>query len=298
MIRVASKMLRELFRKGSGSDILQKATSKNPKVLDVLLEIIKPVDNQDFIELNGCHVLPLADGSLGTIKLIDDSKSPEYGTYYLADEKEIKLFGFASAILTSLEPGQAFKEVIVESKKFNITRLSLSDIGIILKKKDFHSKTPTSEMDTWLAEFWAYWHWVESPSRTMEKAFMSILDIKDHLIFEATHNGVRTYVRPVMLDTLPSVIQPADEQQQALCNMFPGIHQFNRAFLPGYIQKGELSFNKGPSFGRFVKTLLTLATNKGLDLESFTRDHLGPPHFEVCTNATLNKDRISNRLPY
>jgi hypothetical protein len=124
---------------------------------------------------------------------------------------------------------------------------------------------------------------------------MSTLDIRDHLIVEATCNGVRNYVRPAMLDNLPFVIEPADKQQRALCNIFSGIHQLNRRFLPAYIQDRESSFDKVLSFSRFVKTLLTLATNKGLDLESFIRDHLDPPHLEVCIKFST-KGALSNRV--
>jgi hypothetical protein len=94
--------------------------------------------------------------NLGTIRLIGDSKSSEFDTYFLADETEITLFDFASAILTSQEPKITFKQALVESKKVNIARLSLWHIGIILKRRVFNTQSPTKEIDTWLLGFWAY----------------------------------------------------------------------------------------------------------------------------------------------
>jgi sacsin len=61
--KTTPQMLRQLFRDINASGVLKKAASANPKVLEVLLEIIKPIDDQDFIELDGCCCLPLADAT-------------------------------------------------------------------------------------------------------------------------------------------------------------------------------------------------------------------------------------------
>ena len=290
---VTPKLLRELLREGNASEVLQKAASKSPRILEVLLEVIKPIENQDFVELDGCRCLPLADGSMGMINLIGLSKSSEYDTYYLARQSEIKLFNFASAILTRREPGQRFKQTIIESKKFNIGRLTLSDIGNILKRRVFDSKTPSKEMDKWLVDFWAYWHRIEGPDRIAVKTLMSTIDI-NHPIFEATCDSLRTYIEPSKLKTLPAVIEPADKQQRELCNKFPGIHTFNQTFLPGYLKAAEATFDLAPSFRRFVKALSILAKKENLFLESYIRKCLAPPDLEVCLVAELKRDNTNN----
>jgi len=90
-----------------------------------------------------------------------------------------------------------------------------------------------------------------------------------------------------MLEFLPAVIEPADDRQMALCNKFPGVHKFKRDLLPLNLKTGESSFEKGPSFIRFIKSLATLAANEALDLESYTRKYLTPLDLEDLQNLVL-----------
>jgi sacsin len=73
-----------------------------------------PTD-QEFDELNCCRILPLADGSLGTLRILDPSTTSD--RYYLANNREMKLFDFAAGLLTSRKTGDLLKQVLVKSGK-------------------------------------------------------------------------------------------------------------------------------------------------------------------------------------
>lgn len=283
---VTSAMLKEIFRQTTASEILQKAAIGNPQVLEKLLEIIQPIHDPDFIELDGCRCLPLADNSLGTIKFTKNSKSADY---YLATEEELKLFKFASAILITQEPGRKFKQVLIESKKFSIAPLTFSSVGCLLKKNVLNYKT-SEEMDKWMIDFWAYWNRVEGSDRIRVKTLMSDSDIRSHPIFEATCNGIRSYAKPLNLDTLSAVVNPSKKEHQALCDKFSGMYKFNQNFLPEYIKVAEATLDKRQSFIRFVKALVTLAGNEGSSVELYIRKCLAPADMEVCLTTLFYKN--------
>lgn len=276
---VTPKRLRKLFTQENASQCLEKAASEDPRVLEILLEIIKPVQEEDFTELDGCRILPLADGTLGTLRLATPLKDANH--YFLANAEELKLFDFALGLLASQEPGKVFKRAIMDYANFNITGLGLSDIWILLGRHNFANKTPTKEMDAWLSKFWDYCHEAENIWRDM-KPFTSGLQFCRHPIFVATCDGIRSYVEPEKLDMLPAVIEPDKPQQRSLCNKLPGIHVFSSGFVPSHLRATESSFDTQASFTRFIKSISKLAKREAVDLQVYIKNHLGPDEIKVC----------------
>ena len=289
---VTPKRLRKLFKQENASQCLEKAASEDPVVLETLLEIIKPVLDEDFTELNDCRILPLADGTLGTLRIDNPLKRANH--YFLANAEELKLFDFALGLLASEEPGRVFKKAIMGCAKFNITRLDLSDIGTLLERRDFGNKTPTKEMDTWLGKFWDYCRRTEITWRETKIIFTSGLEIHHHPIFEATCNGIKSYIEPQKLDMLPSVIEPDKPQQRSLCSKFPGIYVFSFRFLPTYLRATESSFDARASFTRLITTVSKLAKKEDVSLEAYIKIHLGPAEIKVCFTWGVQAWILSN----
>jgi sacsin len=290
---ITPKRLRELFKLENASQCLEKAASEHPLVLETLLEIVKPRE-EDFMELDGCRILPLADGSLGTLRLANPLKQVDH--YFLANAEELKLFDFALGLLASQETGEAFKKAIMDFAKFNITKLDLAGIGILLGRYNFGNKTPTKEMDTWLGKFWDYCHRAESTWRAM-KPFTFGLEICHYPIYVATCDGVRSYVEPEKLDMLPSVIDPDKPQQRSLCDKFPGIHVFGSDFLPSNLRTTESSFDTRASFTRLITAVSKLARMGGVDLEVYINNHLGLAEKKVCSVLGAQAWMLSNGSP-
>jgi sacsin len=281
---VSPASLRKLFQSHNASEALEKAAIKNPDVLETLLRIIKPVSDHEFKELDGCRVLQLADGSLGTLRLIDTIKCSDY--YYSANHEEIKLFDFASGLLVDrLPPGKDLKRAVLVFNQFNVTQLSLSRIGKLLERQWLKESICTNEMNAWLSKFWQYWRRNDDKEGLdVKTTFMSDLGIHQHPVFEATCRGKSNYINPEMLGTLASVIDPNNLQERKLCDKFPGLHIFNRNFLPTYL-RAEESLNNLESFVRLIKSISGLAKLERICLDVYIKKYLHPGDLEVLSTT-------------
>ncbi len=277
---VTPKRLRQIFKDRKACKYLEEAASKDPMVLDTSLELIKPVLEGDFMELDGCHVLPLADGTLGTLRLVNSFGQADL--YFLATEEDLKLFDFALARLVGEEPGKAFKKTIMDCKKFNITLLDLSNIGKLLERQQFRDQICTADMDSWLVNFWSYCRRNESSELDAKTPFTSRPEIRSHPIFKATCNGINRYIEPEKLDILPSVIEPDLTQQRSLCTKFPGMYMFNSSYLPTHLRASEISLDTPTSFTRFIKSISKLAVKESISLDAYIKRYLHTPEIQVC----------------
>ena len=273
---VTPRLLREIFRSEAAAEYLVKSNSK-VKVLDVLLKEIMPEADVDFEELNGCRVLPLADGTLGVLSIVDRSKPTL--TYYVASKWEGELFDFASELLTPMNQGSDFKaKLLNHQKKFNIKSMDLSDLGTLLGKKDFQANV--AESDAWLQRFWKFWHEKEIYSK--EKITLtSGSGVHNYPILQATCDGTKTYVKPSELKNLPFVVEPADEQYQKICDKIPGLHRLNSKYMPLYLNSAEGSLKDASSFAQFIKSLSVLAVRQAGGLGSYIRTIFADVELEV-----------------
>jgi sacsin len=277
---ITPRMLREIFRSNAAAEYL--ANSKpSTKVLDVLLKEMMPKSNADYEELDGCRALPLADGTFGMLNLVDPHKPTI--TYYMVTKSEMELFDFASELLTLEEEGGDFKTALFNYReKFNIKRLELSDVGTLLAKKTFQTDASTSENDDWLLHFWKFWKQKEVFSEDLSKTlFMSASGLRNYPILQASRDGAKAYLRPSEFESLPSVVGPADEHHQKLCDTIPGLYILNSKYMPVYLGAAEASLNNAPSFARLVKGMSMLAAKKEGGLESFINSIFGDVELEA-----------------
>lgn len=277
---VTPSLLRKMFQSEVAAEHLAKIESRF-KAIEVLLKEIIPKCDADFEELNGCRVIPLADSTMGMLS-IQNSLQPNI-TYYIASKREVELFDFASELLTLEDQGSDFKAKLFDyHKKFNLKRLDLSDVGTLLGKKNFQEITPTSEFDTWLRQFWMFWHEREINSKeSVETIFKSALGVNNYPILEATCHGVKTYLRPSDLGSLPSVVEPVDEQHKTMCDKMSGLYILNTDYMPLYVKEAEASLKNVSSFTRLIKSLSVLALQQAGGLETFIREIFGEVELKV-----------------
>src|SRR5438045_9714743 len=102
----------------------------------------------------------------------------------------MELFSDAQGLLTPVSHCNEFKMALLRHGKFNIQLLSLSDVGVLLAKKNYEIEANTSEFDTWLQKFWGYWRDKEPLHLLGEKssraAFTSFQGIHNYTIFKDT----------------------------------------------------------------------------------------------------------------
>ena len=271
---VTPSLLREIFRSEAAAKYLTKSKSKS-KVLEGLLKVIMPQADADFEELDGCRVLPLADGTLGKLTIVDRSEPAL--TYYLASKREVELFDFAAKLLTPTDQWKHFKvKLLNHQNKFNIKRLGLSDVGTLLRKKDFQVN---AEFDSWLKRFWKFWH--EEEIENDEAISFQSAGIHEFPILQATRDGAKTFLKLSELKSLPLIVEPAKEQHQKICDRIPGLYRLNDEYIPSYLKLAECSLQNSSSFSRLIRSLSMLAARQAEGLESYVRDTFEAVELEV-----------------
>ncbi|RFU27756.1 hypothetical protein B7463_g8577, partial [Scytalidium lignicola] len=141
---VSGSMLRTAFKTNESRIALQQYMHSNPKTMQVLWKVAIP-EEEHFAELDGCCFLPLEDGNLGTLELLNRFPPPK--KYYIASKDEIQLFQFAKAILLLEEVKKPLRDVL-SSERFNVEVLQPSHINELLKWKP--EQLSTSEQTQWL----------------------------------------------------------------------------------------------------------------------------------------------------
>lgn len=273
---ITGSVLRELCKKESSRLLLQKAVSKNPEVLEVLLKLAIPAGD-DQSDLDGCHFLPLNNGTLGTLKLLNPHiVSTEY---YMASTEEIKLFEFASTLLISTETGKTFEKAL-ESRKFNIQKLRLCHVKKLLMER-VAPKTVTTETNIWLTEFWKYWN------KSLDSLAPGSSVLTDGLaVYLATCDGREMYVEPSALEAFPAVIKPTNVEHQRLFGKIPGLYILSNIFMPvSQGRQGSLSIET--SFYRFIRATRALAYKEEVSLGVFLETHLNLVDMKVIPISCL-----------
>jgi sacsin len=152
---VKGPMLRKLFKSEQYKTCLLKQMAQSPSILEVIYDLLIPLD-KELKDLDGCHIVPLADGNLATLKFGETNEVHSL-KYFVVSEDELKLFRFASRHLVKSSI-TAMLEPILDSGKFNLARLKLCDVKKLLKMKPAAISTPSADEDRWLTEFWKYWN--------------------------------------------------------------------------------------------------------------------------------------------
>ncbi len=256
---VTPPMLRALFKSVQSGTCLLKVMATDihhQHILEVLFDLMIPVDAAEFEDLDGCHILPLADGTIGMLKF-QNKDSASSSRYFVVAEDELMLFEFASRHLVT-PTTRKLLACVLNSKKFNLTSLKLCDVKKLLEMKP-EVPTPTEAEDKWLQEFWTYWdgHLESSLSA-------SSIDNLSANIFRATLNGEPLYASPARFYGLPAVVEPLTGDHQKLCDKFPNLWRFDDRYMPESLRNNEMSFNSGASFYRFIRSLRMLSSQVGI----------------------------------
>ena len=168
--------------------------SERSKALKKVLEITVPDQTCDAASLkmvDGCHILPLLDGSLGTLRLVDNAAALTTIDYkFFPTKQERTLFGFADRFLLNADlfqpsghalaakvgvatelmgksgpdsrsasptPGNPISR-LVESNMFNLRPLELEDLQSILQCIPEAAWNDFPRMEHWVPEFWLYYN--------------------------------------------------------------------------------------------------------------------------------------------
>ncbi|KAH7330503.1 hypothetical protein BKA65DRAFT_404568 [Rhexocercosporidium sp. MPI-PUGE-AT-0058] len=276
--QVGGATLKNLFKsKGCGTKFLN-AMKANAKVWGDIFDLLVPpnLTIDEAKELDGCHILPLADKTLGTLKII---KQNQDATYYLVSYQELQLFNFASESLVFLPAGSQIDALLTKGK-FNLQRLQLCHVAKLLTlRPDIQS--PSTATDQWLTSFWAYWN----TNRGHDFIYPQIDSINAKL-YKATCNSFDEYITPKDFDLLPAVVRSSNPEHKQLCERVPGIYHVNSTMMPKSSSQEEKSLDSPSSFCRFIRALVTLGHLQ--NIETFIGSHLDDTNTEVLRGLVVD----------
>jgi sacsin len=267
---VTGEILRPLLKSERSRECLLEEIRKNPLILDVLFPLLIPGDSE-LEDLDGCYLLPLADGSLTSLKIVD-TDDVQSSKYFVASKEELKIFEFASPYLVTSTISKKLQKVL-DSGKFNLVNLQLSHVGKLLKMRpDVTNINP--ETDSWLTQFWNYWK--KNIEFSVSPPDITSLDGK---IFRATCRGVDIYTTIEEFNKFPAVVEPSISEHRRLCDKIPDLYRFHTKFMPEVLANKEESFHKDAAFYRFIRALRVLANGSGIG--NFVKTNLDLTHTKV-----------------
>jgi sacsin len=275
-------IVRGVLRSPRATKYVEKAKRSHEGFLDALLSFIMPTTTDEVVELDGCPVLPLANGKLGTLLLKSKvAKGGGDGMYFSADTKVHDLFAFASPLLAANKGNEKFVEKILSSNLLNLKTLEKSDVGVILGCKE--SWTPESTPKTWLHRFWKYMNSPNQPTPGSTAQEAEDLGSLQHfpLLLLLHRDGKETFDSLHNFHKNPVVVQSTVEEHMNLFRQFPGLAVVDAGTIPKPYCDAENSLLYQASISRFLKSLNLLAVTDGTTVTEFVRGNLDKKNIKV-----------------
>lgn len=259
--------LRKLFKSKIASACLQEAMRDDDGLLikNVLNEVISVGDilEDELSELDGCKVLPLADGTLGQLTMKQSPMPPNTRNYYVATNSEATLFNFAKGVLIVKAESSYYDRIeqVLKTNKFNVMRLTLSHVPELLSMKSQGSRVVDTDTDKWLKSFWDHWN-KSSSSTTVDLHADLHADSNSFCnlpLFKAVCDGTWGYHTMSELRNLPAIINPSEEPHKRLCDSVSGLYILSPNLMPRSTADAEKSLAYPKAFRRFIDALRILA---------------------------------------
>jgi sacsin len=267
-------MLRDLSKTAEFKQRLQSMLIDNRSALDIVLKIAIPRESDQQMALDDCHIIPLLDGTLGTLRFTADS--PRAVDYYVATQEVEDLFKFASSLLVSKSDSDKFDRLI-KTNGFNLKPLEVNDIQELMRLR-LAPNTVSDEEDTWLRNFWKFWN--------MSQQGASVDVSIDGLgkVLKSRNGNLEQYRQPSELDTLPAIIEPEESNHKAWTCKIPDLVCFDRTILPKSLKNDAISLlaSRG-SMIRLFKAFRKLSFLAGQSVGGFLKRFLSKEDFIVNT---------------
>ncbi|KAI9768402.1 MAG: hypothetical protein M1839_004119 [Geoglossum umbratile] len=281
---LTSSMIRKRLQDPSTHGQLQEYADGDSGVIDDLLQLILPrrgAEDSEVAGLNGCPVLPLQDGSLGTLHYLKVATSPPMYFCVTAEEREI--FGFASNLFVRGEVrhhpsetsfygdgvGKDFTPWVLNSSSFNVRELLPSDLGRVLQQRDASEWESTPALESWLETFWFYFR-MRMPKGKLKSSRKSVTrdcGIDKFPVYQATKGGRIVHISPENVEKLPTIIEPPSRLDGLLelCQRFPDLYIINRAMTPFSLEEPE---TEASFYTHFLAAIADIASAKKISVEA------------------------------
>ena len=280
---ITPSLVRRKLQSREAVSHLINSIKRADRLLKSLLRFVTPVTDADLNELKDCGIIPLADGTLGTIEARTQSSQ---STYFSASAAERKLFSFAAGVLISDEIGTEFTDKIKSSERFNIYSLNEDHIGKLLEMNTDWPAIPDRGPKEWLQQFWKYMNeycpaGVGSGSSDITNDYLNI-QLQQFPLHEAQCAAKFQYASFESFPRLPAIVEPASPDERTLCLGLPGLYLATPNTMPTRLLVAEKCLSRPASLCRLLKAMSLLASRQGKTLSDYVRVSLHRQSLEVC----------------
>ncbi|MCJ1433205.1 hypothetical protein MMC27_002564 [Xylographa pallens] len=267
---------------------LVNSIKRENQLLKSLLRYAIPVKDADFDELNNCGILPVADGTLGTLVARSPSSQSTYFSVAVADRS---LFPFAAGMLISDEINPEFTNKIKGSERFNVHNLNEGHIGKLLQMKPEWPAIPDVGFKEWLVQFWKYMNErcpaaVDSGTSDIMNTYMNI-QLQKLPLHEVRCDTMSRFASFESFPGLPAVVEPASPDERTLCLGLPGLYLANPEMVPTQFLTAEQYLSKSASLCRLLRAMSLLASRQGKALRDYVRVNLHGKNLEILQQVVV-----------
>ena len=308
-----SDYLCQLFREESNCDQLARfladiKSETRLETIEMFLDILVPLSKENTTTLNlldGCKVLPLVDGSLGTLHL-----NPTAGSkwYFYATEEEQKLFSFAGSLFVetrlfqrnsvslststlSDESATAFRNPItaIMEASFNIRKLEFKDIGALIEQSQSPAASglESEARCSWTVALWLYLNKKikQEPGVSFVGSnfviILSLYGLDNQPIYQVRSGKQWRHITPSEFEVGAYILDPRDKQQCELCKEIKDLEIVNNACVPSLLSRAESSLGYAQCFIRWLQALTKIETRTGTPISKFLADQLTSTSIKV-----------------
>ena len=278
---VTPSLIRRILRSEKAVQYVERLIQTNSDSLSVLLSFIILETDGDFAELDGCTILPLMDGNLGTLSLrIGKAHATSNHTFFSASAECRRLFSFAPSYFSQDKVNEIFVEKILDSGRFNIKRFEKRHVHVILKcKKTWAADTASKK---WPFDFWDY---MNSTSQTADYTIEpKSLDLEclQHFPLLLSHQGcTETLISLDYFRNNPAVLSSDVDEHEDLYMDFPELGTVDPRTIPQSYCEAEKSLLNLNSMNRFLKSLEILARRSAQSTTEYVRSRLKTRNVKV-----------------
>ncbi|KAI9733902.1 MAG: hypothetical protein M1834_002557 [Cirrosporium novae-zelandiae] len=274
------------------SFLKQSSKDNSVKVFNTFFEFLKPTTGFDTQPWDSCPIVPLADGSFGTLEILNHGEAISK-SYYLIDHRAGALLfqDFASDLMINNDIGKPFIKAIIRSSGFNVYTFQLSHLSGLLEKKQWSTEYSDESM-IWLKSFWAFFNANfeidESDRNVGFHSFCCTYGIRSFPLLLAQRNHENIYLQPSQLDNIPYVIDPIDPREQRLFSSIPGLYRLNRKFMPSAFNERHSSLKDLYFMKRFILSLHILASQPSQEISPFFYFYMNREDINIFQQGVLS----------
>jgi sacsin len=277
---VTPSLIRRILQSDKAVKYVERMVRMDNDYLPILLSYIVPGTDGDLVELDGCAILPLMNGSLGTLSLRAQNKATNNPTFFSASAECHRLFSFASSHFSQDKGNERFVEKILDSGRLNLERFQKRHVAVMLQCKRSWTVDATSKK--WLFDFWAH---LNSTSQFAERSVNpNPLDLESlqHFPLLLCRRGGTEKLRSLYdFQNNPAVLSSDVKRHEELYADFTELDVVDSRTIPMSYREAEKSLFDSTSMNRLLKSVEILARKNAQNVTEFVGSRLKERNIKV-----------------